>query len=336
MTADNIVDSSADKTVPAGLFAQAALSLYDFPSGARPTLISQSENATFLIEDEAPLGVLRIYRQDYQSAAAIRSELAWIEAVRRDTSVNTPKIRATSEGEPVQWVTVDGITRACAVFEHVNGEAPTPDDLVTYELVGATSAALHDHAERWQRPEGFVRYTWDLEGIIGRGALWGSWLDAPALDPAGIKLLTQAETKFRERLADYPAEPPHGGLVHCDLRSANLLKDPEGGVWVIDFDDSGFSWYLWDLCSSTTFEEATPNCADIVSAWLNGYAAVRNLTRRDRDAIPDLVFLRRMHILAWLSTHPESDLAREVGGTYTAETCDLATQYLQGRFLHDI
>ncbi|MGU3587418.1 hypothetical protein ACLBYD_30285 [Rhodococcus sp. C26F] len=47
------------------------------------------------------------------------------------------------------------------------------------------------------------------------------------------------------------------------------------------------------------------------------------MTVKDFAAIPDLVFLRRLHILAWLGTHPEFDLAHKSGNDYTAATCGL-------------
>ena len=63
---------------------------------------------------------------------------------------------------------------------------------------------------------------------------------------------------------------------------------------------------------------------------------VRPLTERDLAAIPDLVFLRRMHILAWLGSHPESDLAQDIGDSFTTATVELARRYLAGDYLADL
>ncbi len=336
MTVNETLNGDTKEAVAAEMFARNALAAYTFPADTRVRLVSMSENATFLLENGERVGVLRVYRQDYQSTAAVRSELAWIDAVRADGIVRTPAVLRTRDGEPVQWITVDGITRACAVFEYVEGQQPTPDDRQTYHLVGGIAAALHIHAEQWERPEWFTRTKWDVEGILGEGAPWGQWTDGPGLDGDGMALLRRADAQVRSRLDNYPASAPVAGLVHCDLRSANLLKDATGGVWVIDFDDAGFSWYLWDLCSSTTFEEHMPHVRDIIDAWLTGYREVRSLSARDVAAIPDLVFLRRLHVLAWLGSHPESDLARDLGDSYTHATYELAENYLNGRFLNDL
>ena len=41
--------------------------------------------------------------------------------------------------------------------------------------------------------------------------------------------------------------------------------------------------------------------------------------------------LRRMVLLAWMGSHPDTDLARTEGPGYSRATCDLAERYL-GRF----
>jgi Ser/Thr protein kinase RdoA (MazF antagonist) len=327
-------DTSTSAGADHAAYARAALTAYGLPQSARARMISLSENATFLVETDQPIGVLRVYRVGYQNDTAIRSELAWIEALREDGIVHTPGIRRTSGGETLQWITVDGVTRACAMFDHVHGSAPTDDDFATYALVGRTAAELHHQTDRWQRPDWFTRSTWDVDHILGPDAPWGRWSDGPGLDADAIALLERSADRVRARLADYPARGPVAGLVHCDLRAANLLKGADDRVWVIDFDDAGFSWYLWDLCSSTTFIEHLPQLADVVEVWLSGYRQVRPLTDQDVEAIPDLVFLRRLHILAWLGSHPESDLAHSLGDSFTRDTVELARRYLDGRFLH--
>jgi Ser/Thr protein kinase RdoA (MazF antagonist) len=326
-------DTSPSAAARHEAYAKAALTAYGLPASARARMISLSENATFLVETDHPVGVLRVYRVGYQSEAAIRSELAWIEALREDGIVHTPGIRRTTGGETLQWITVDAVTRACAMFDHVPGTAPTDDDFATYALVGRTAAELHRQTDRWQRPGWFTRSTWDVEHILGPDAPWGRWSDGPGLDADAIAQLERSAAVVRARLADYPARAPIAGLVHCDLRAANLLKGADNRVWVIDFDDAGFSWYLWDLCSSTTFIEHQPQLADVIEAWLTGYREVRALTDRDLEAIPDLVFLRRLHILAWLGSHPESDLAHALGDSFAHDTVELAERYLRGRFL---
>jgi Ser/Thr protein kinase RdoA (MazF antagonist) len=314
-------------------YAQAALSAYDLPAGLELKLISLSENATFLVTADEPIGVLRVYRPGYQTDAAKRSELLWIQELRSSGVVSTPGVICTRTGDLLNRVSCDGDERDTVLFEYVAGSELGEEQLATYASIGSIAARLHLQVQQWTKPVGFERMLWGLEEILGPRAHWGNWRHGPALDAGGVALLEEAERQVRERLADYPLDEQNSGLVHGDLRAANILSDADKALWVIDFDDSGFSWFLWDLCSTTTLIEHTPEVADIVHAWLTGYVQVRPLSERDLSKVRDLVFLRRLHILAWLGSHPESDLARDIGGSYSAATLDLARAYLDGTFL---
>lgn len=319
------------------VFAQAALQHYALPADATVRMISLSENATYLVEAGQPLGVLRVYRPNYQSNASKRSELTWIGALRASRTVKTPAITATRSGEYLAEVRAEGDSRGCALFEFVAGEHLGDDDLGTFHQVGATAAKLHTQVLGWNLPEGFERFTWDLreilDGTAGRPPRWGYWRDGPGLTRRGQQLLGRAEEKIRTGLTAYQLSSANAGLVHGDLRAANILQDHEGELWVIDFDDCGFSWLLWDLCSTTTFIEHLPKVDEIVSAWLDGYREFRSLTAEDMAAIPHLVMLRRLHILAWLGSHQDSDLAQSLGTSYTDATYAVASTYLDGTFL---
>ena len=56
-------------------------------------LLNVSENATYLVRDpdEGP-SILRVHRLGYHSAAEIESELAWMDALRAEAGVRTPRV----------------------------------------------------------------------------------------------------------------------------------------------------------------------------------------------------------------------------------------------------
>lgn len=315
--------------------ADVALGHYDLPEGSRARLISLSENATFLVESDHPLGVLRVYRPGYQSDSSKESELAWIAAIRDSGTVHTPAPLPTANGDILFRVDVDGEERAVVMFEFIPGAELGDEDMETFTKVGVSAARLHRQVLSWSPPNWFDRPVWDVEDILGADPRWGDWRSGPGISEAGHEVLEQCESRLRERLAVYPQTVGNSGLVHCDLRAANILADDAGELWVIDFDDCGFSWFLWDLCSTTTFLEHTPIVGDVVEAWLDGYLSVRQLSALDLDLIPDLVMLRRLHLLAWLGTHPESDLAASLGDSYAEATVEVASKYLAGGFLAD-
>src|ERR1700737_3254687 len=68
-------------------------------------LLNVSENATFAISDPAGRDlVLRIHRVGYSSAEEIRSELAWMEALRGDGVIETAAPVPGADGDPGQML----------------------------------------------------------------------------------------------------------------------------------------------------------------------------------------------------------------------------------------
>ena len=110
---------------------------------------------------------------------------------------------------------------------------------------------------QWQRPEGFERFTWNFETALGEAPRWGRWRDGLGMDGNRLDLFGRTVDLIRDRLARYGSGPDRFGLAHCDLRLANLLLQ-EGEVKVIDFDDCGFSWYMYDAATLISFYEHLP------------------------------------------------------------------------------
>ena len=133
---------------------------------------------------------------------------------------------------------------------------------------------------------------------------------------------------MRARLGAVERTPDRWGLIHGDMRRANLLEH-EGALAVIDFDDCGFGWFGSDLAAALSFIEHTPEAPDLVASWLDGYASVAEPT--DVELVPSFVMLRRLLLTAWIASHRPADPTGELGAAFTAGTCALAEDYLAGR-----
>src|SRR5262245_8254233 len=86
--------------------AATAVASYDLPAVSPPALIHLSENATYRIDDPATgrHWALRVHRDGYHTTAGIRSELAWLMALRNDGVVITPVPVAGRDGDLIQKV----------------------------------------------------------------------------------------------------------------------------------------------------------------------------------------------------------------------------------------
>jgi Ser/Thr protein kinase RdoA (MazF antagonist) len=317
--------------------ARAALRRYDGHPDASVELLNVSENATFLVRDpDAGPSVLRVHRLGYHTEEEIASELAWMDALRAEAGVRTPRVLSAAGGQRVVTVTEGGIPRHCVRFEFLPGTEPggEPEGTLTcrhFEDLGEITARMHRHARTWPRPDWFTRFHWDYPAAFGEQARWGRWQDGIGVGPAERHVLARLDDTLRARLAAFGQGPERYGLVHADTRLANLLVH-EGSVSVIDFDDSGFSWYLYDLGTAVSFFEHSPEVPGLVEAWLTGYRRTGQLTAGDEAEIWTFILFRRLLLVAWIGSHRGVDIAAELGAGYTQGSCDLAESYLR-RFL---
>lgn len=313
--------------------ARAALAHYDVSPQARLELVNVSENATFTVEDPATGArtVLRVHRGGYHSPAAIESELAWLTALRADTGIVTPRVVASRSGARVVSATApdDRAVRNCVLFEMLPGAEPGPKTLVAgFEALGALTARMHRHARGWDRPPGFTRFTWDHHTMLGSAARWGRWQDGVGVTGPVLDILGRLDRTLARRLAAFGRGPDRFGLIHADLRPANLLVEPGSPTAVIDFDDCGFGWYLYDVGSAVSFIEDDPRVPEMLDAWLAGYRGVEPLGDADAAELATFVMLRRLLLVAWIGSHSAADIAQQLGAAYTAGSCELAERYL--------
>jgi len=311
-------------------FARAALPLYGIDPDAQVTLLNVSENGTFRIDDPVQgRSVLRVHRTGYHSRAAIESELDWISALRRDAVVATPAFLPSADGQRVVAARRDdGSERFVVRFTWVEGTEPTEDRLVQdFAELGAITSRLHRHARAWARPAGFTRFTWDYSTSLGDAGHWGRWQDGLGVGAEETAVLGRCAARIQERLADYGTGPERFGLVHADMRLANLLVDGSA-VNVIDFDDCGLSWFMYDLGSSLSFIEHEPYVPELIDAWVRGYRSVADLSAEDEAELPTFVMLRRLLLVAWIGSHAETETAQEMGPEYAVTSCRLAEDYL--------
>ena len=115
-----------------------------------------------------------------------------------------------------------------------------------FVLVGHLAARMHNHAENWLLPPGFIRHSWDVDGLLGEQPFWGRFWDLASLTPSQRALLEKARSRARQDLLAYGQSPNTYGLIHAGLLTDNMLLGRDR-IKVLDFDDSGFGWHLFDL-----------------------------------------------------------------------------------------
>ncbi|MDA0230731.1 MAG: phosphotransferase [Proteobacteria bacterium] len=239
--------------------------------GAALRLLNRSENSTYLVapEDAGTPVVLRVHREGYHTINGIKTELAWMRALQAEAGVKTPQAIPGLDGEDIQTVAEPVLrgSRHCVLFDFIEGKEPAQDEDLRepFKQLGEVAARTHIHSEHWARPSFFERLSWDFEHSHGATPNWGPWAEGPGVTPESHRLLTRAVDTIERRLARLGKAPDRYGLIHADFRLANLLIH-DGDVRVIDFDDCGLGWFLYDAATAVTFFEHHPEVPELMDA----------------------------------------------------------------------
>ncbi len=310
---------------------RAALPRWGLEEDTQLALLTVSENATFRAQDpEAGRDVVfRVHRPGYHTREEIASELAWLDALQSGGVVETLTPVPQTDGTLIADIDDAGTIRHVVAFEFLRGKEPDEASGLAawFHELGAVSARLHAHSRAWTPPPGFIRKTWNFETTLGGNQLWGDWREGLGLKPEGRQILEEVAELLRHRLAAYGEDRDKFGLVHADLRLANLLIDGDC-LSVIDFDDCGFSWYLYDFAAAISFLEHEPYIPELLDEWIAGYRQVAALSDADAAMIPTFIMLRRMLLTAWIASHSETPMAQQMGEAYTLGTVALGRAFL--------
>ncbi|RKR76619.1 phosphotransferase enzyme family protein [Frondihabitans australicus] len=301
------------------------------PGRTAVALIAVSENITFMVRvDGVPAMVVRLGRPGYaESIEHVRSELLWVEALQQDAGVPTPSPRHGSDGDLVQFVVDDsGASWTAVAFDFVTGTMleDQSDFASHFTEIGALTARLHGHSRQWARPTGFQRFAWGLDDMTGGGARWGDWRNA-ALTPQERHVVERAEHTARALLSGVPRTGEHWGLIHSDLRPSNVMTH-DGAMTIIDFDDCGDGYYLYDFGAALTFYEHRPEALEMGARWLDGYRSVASLSRDDLEVAGALSLMRRLTMLGWATTHRADALPADLWDENLPGTVEVAARYL--------
>jgi Ser/Thr protein kinase RdoA (MazF antagonist) len=321
--------------------ARQAVPRWGISPGADLVLLKHRENAVFSVQESQgePKVILRIHRFNYHNDPDLRSELEWMQVLRRD-GLPTPTVLPSRQNKLFEVVACDAVPepRQCDILSFIEGkplgaiEGGGREDLQellhNYRLVGALTARLHNHASAWEVPAGFSRHAWDEGGLVGEQPFWGRFWELPALTPAQRQGLLTAKAKVRAKLDAWGKSRDRYGMIHADLLPENLLVGTNG-LYLIDFDDAGFGWYLFDIATSLFFHVGEEYFAALKNAYLAGYESVRPLPRAHLKMLAVFLLARGFSYLSWVYTRSETEMAQQLTPLLVASVTKMASAWLQ-------
>jgi len=276
------------RTQVARLRRTAARALADYAlDNPRLSFITHGENTTFRVDADGGQFLLRVHRPNrhgpgVDSRVAVGSELAWLTALQAESGLNVPTPIRTRGGA---WTTVTD-DRVVSVLGWQNGGVQSANPQPAhFRRLGGALAQLHDHASAWTPPSEFVRMRWDWETFFGNTMEYGGVSAAGCWDllPATVRAqFDEVARRMRNVMAGLGTEETAFGLIHADLHLENALFDGDA-VRLIDFDDCGFGYWVYDIAVPLWEYRGRDDYAEILTALLDGY--------REHRKLPDLTHL---------------------------------------------
>lgn len=304
---------------------------YSFAGTVHVQYLTFSENVTYVLTDHRgqKLGIISLHRPGYHTVAELCDELLWMDEVRQETDVTVPAVYRDRSGHFLRPLVIPKMPRLYySIFSFVPGktlESLGGCDETIAQQIGMMAAQLHQQAKRRARKRKKLDcFSWDIPDLLGKQARWGSFMAYPAQETQQI-LLRRAADKICYHLEEYGRNEQNFFLIHADLHAGNLLVQHHR-VTLIDFDDCGYSWFLYDLGSFLSRQNE--NLPEWIDNWCTGYEQVAPLRAQDIAMIPTFILLRRLVRLGWLASHGDNDVAKEQDRQYLDVTLTLADRYV--------
>lgn len=269
---------------------------------ARFHLVRQAGNTLFRVKTPdpspaAPEGLfeegqylLRLHEPGYQEPEAIDLELTWLAAMRREADLPVPEPVAALDGQWVVSVDAPGVpgTRRCSLLRWIKGRS-VKNRFRTHHLraQGRLMARLHQFSIQWQPAAGLSKRRFDWDGLFQNDV--GSGMtnaDAWALlSPLHSEAFSFVAERIRDVMEDWGQGLDVFGLIHGDLGVDANLFFWHGEPRAIDFDDSGFGYWVFDLAVALDACRDDPAYPRYREALLDGYAEFRYLPEKQAEQL---------------------------------------------------
>lgn len=299
----------ADSDVEA--MAQQALEAWGLQS-TKHELVSITENIIFRIKTgDGKVLRLCLHRSWYHNLPELISECQWTRALS-EYGISTPIQVPALDGNDYVLVSdnVSGVARYASMNQWVAGEimghsiARSDDFRVYFKRLGEVAARIHNQASNWKLPPGFTRHSLNAEGFMGEKPFWGPFWAAPTLTSDERKRFEHLRKTVYNLLARLDTDSDNYSMIHADLHPGNLVINGEH-LHVIDFDDAGFGWHMYELAVGLFHYQDHPRFTEMVKAVFEGYREFRPLNVDSAALLPLFLLVRALASVGWVAARPE-------------------------------
>lgn len=268
-------EAEATDLVP---FAERVLERYPLDIREIRHLASHSNVMFAVVTESGQQRVLRVGTPHANSRSNLEIEVAWLDAIRRDTDLEVVRPIEASDGSLIvdSHDEVLGQERSCVLFSWVPGQPMAMGSgTFAYRLLGEMCASLQLHGRSWSSPEGSTMRVWN-EVFYYRNELDPVVMHTPEyshlFDLARLMVIAKAIRLSQDVIVDsYADADPQ--VVHGDLHEWNVHL-AGSRLYAFDFEDTMLALPAQDAAISLYSSRTSEIVRDIRTAFRRGYESV--------------------------------------------------------------
>ncbi len=274
--------------------------------------VQKVENMVFSAQRFGERVFLRLTSPLRRNRDEITAELAWIDFLHKDGLSVIRPIKNSDGHLCITAHTSKNQRFEAVVFAEVVGSHPSPETAQSPAFLfrlGSIIAKMHLSSIKCGRT--FLREDWFHERGLRNARL------AAETTNSHLELKSQllASIAWMESLSK---SQNNYGLVHADLGTQNLFVNSDGDITIMDFDDSCFHWFAFDLAivifalaARSRHERFDKTEQQWLHDLLTGYRSVRELDREEEAKIPRFIHFACLRLFFWIQSHLELETIAE-------------------------
>ena len=181
-----------------------------------------------------------------QDLDALRSELLWIEALRRTTGLRLQRPVPSQRGVEIEEIPHPdtGKPVPCMLLTWIDGEMFTQKEAESEALArefGRVQAMFHGLSRSWRPPDGFRRPIYDEAALAAALPEMERGAGSGIIRPEDILMVRKTSLALLDLMTSLPRTPKTWGMIHADW-VGNLVVTSVSPLSMvpIDFSLSGF------------------------------------------------------------------------------------------------
>ncbi|BAY87465.1 stress response kinase A [Calothrix parasitica NIES-267] len=301
-------ESSAEQININTEIASNAIKKYSFQS-PKLKFIKHLENTTYKLSAEQGDFLVRVYCGLNNTVKDIESEAKIIEYLISCNNYTYQKPIYNNSDNFVSIGEASGISKPVSILSWIDSPiiGHDIDDISLFEKLGKLFAHIHKKIADWQKPINFHRPTFDADSLIGKNGAFG-------YANSGYKYFDRETVSLFEsvyqRLIDFEAvngKENNFGIIHGDLHLNNVILH-QSSLIPIDFDDSGWGYYIYDLAVILANYWGIPEYSAIKINLIKGYRTTRKMSDEIENQIPLFIAVRYICIALFLAGKSEQEV----------------------------